>query len=265
MGRRWHRGQATAMTTTRARRGAPDPRRTGRVAAVVAILVLGWLLVFRLPWHVPVRTDVQADSALFGFSNAAAILGLAATLFGLLVVRRVGPPSVADTNARRPLVSPPDRRTRGEWIALAACSTVAAAVVLGWWATLPNAYFGESTYFLTRLDMLALGLRPYRDFDYGYGPALLDVPWLAHRLSGGRLGADTAFIASVAAQHVLGILAASAILARVCPAPEMSSSSPSTVSSAVCRMSCGRTSCPFTSQVPLTSPKSWNTVLIVSR
>ena len=49
--------------------------------------------------------------------------------------------------------------------------------------------------------------------------------------------------------------------ARVWPAPEMSSSSPSMVSSAVVVMSCGRTSWPSTSQVPLTSAKSWNTRL----
>ncbi|CKR74680.1 Uncharacterised protein [Mycobacterium tuberculosis] len=58
--------------------------------------------------------------------------------------------------------------------------------------------------------------------------------------------------------------------ASVWPEPEMSSSSPSTVSRAVPWMSCGRTrstlpSGDLTSQVPLTRSNSWNTVRMVSR
>ncbi|CFT97686.1 Uncharacterised protein [Bordetella pertussis] len=57
----------------------------------------------------------------------------------------------------------------------------------------------------------------------------------------------------------------SLMAARVWPWPEISSSSPSTVSSDVLRMSAGRTSCPSISQVPPGSRNSWNTVRIVSR
>lgn len=196
------------------------PRGASRAwpAARAAILALGAGLVFALPWGVPVRADVVADSAVFGFSNAAATLGLAATLLALTVAARLEPPRAA--HARRAgLVRSPARRGAGERLVILACAGAGAGLVWGWWRAIPQSWFGESAYFLTRLDMLALGLRPYRDFDYGYGPALLELPWLAHRLSGGRLGADTAFVASVAAQHALGVFAAAALLARVCPAP----------------------------------------------
>ena len=189
-----------------------------RGATVAAILAAGAWGMFVLPWRVPVRADLVSDSAVFGFHNATAILALAATLGALLAAEWW---FARGTTGAAPWVSvgSPTPRTPAERMAIALAAVAGVIVVGGWWAFIPQSYFGESAYFLTRLDMLSLGWRPYRDFDYGYGPALLLVPWGAHRLSGGLLPLDTAYVVSVAAHHVLGVLAVAALVARTAATP----------------------------------------------
>lgn len=198
---------------------APDAPAGLRAAwPTPAILVLGAALVFWLPWRVPVRTGIESDSSAFGFSNRAAIAGVGLTLLALLLTRLAEPDPVPWL---RGLIRPPARATTVERAGLLAAIAAAAAVIWGWWGFLPHAYVGEVTYFLTRLDMMTLGFRPYRDFDYGYGPALLLVPAALHRGSGGLVAIDAAYVFTVIAHEALGLMAAAAILRRLAADPRI--------------------------------------------
>jgi hypothetical protein len=179
-----------------------------------AALIVGAVLVFWLPWRVPVRGGIESDSSFFGFSNGAALAGLALTLFALLAIRLATPGGAALLAG---LVGPGRPATTAERGALVVGILVTTLVIGGWWSLLPSAFFGESTYFLTRLDMLQYGLHPYRDFDFGYGPALLLVPAALHWGSGRLLAMDTAYVVTVIAHSALGLMAASAILRRLSP------------------------------------------------
>jgi hypothetical protein len=80
---------------------------------------------------------------------------------------------------------------------------------------LPYGFFGETAYFLTRLDMMNLGFRPFRDFEFGYGPAMLWIPWALSRVTGGFLAIDTAYILTVGLFFFLGIFALRLITMRL--------------------------------------------------
>ena len=65
-------------------RPSPGERRAGApwtaTAISSAIIVAGAWFVFVLPWRIPVPTGIESVSAVVGFSNRAALVGLAATL-----------------------------------------------------------------------------------------------------------------------------------------------------------------------------------------
>lgn len=189
--------------------GRPPRARRWLTAAALAA---GAALVFWLPWRVPVRTGIESDSSFFGFSNGTALAGVALTLLALLAIRLATP---GGATLLAGLVGPPRLATPAERGTLVAGIVVTAVVIGGWWCLLPYAFFGEATYFLTRLDLLQYGLHPYRDFDFGYGPALLLVPAALHWGSGRVLAMDTAYVFTVVAHSALGLMAASAILRRL--------------------------------------------------
>lgn len=186
----------------------------GERAAVATIIAAGACLAFRLPWHVPVRTAILSDSAVVGFNNGAATLAVGATLMALLGTR-LAFARPGDRSECGPLLEAPAPTGHAERIVLPICIAISVMVVVGWWRFIPSSYFGEAAYFLPRLDMMMLGLRPYRDFDYGYGPGLLLFPAALHRCSGGSVPIDTAYIATVAGHHAVGLAMAAALLRRL--------------------------------------------------
>lgn len=214
MTRSFPNNDAQPLPRSRAGRGAPPWSTT---AIAIAILVAGAWLVFVLPWRMPVPSGIESVSAVAGFSNRAALAGVAATLMALLVTRVVGAPRPP----AGPLLDQPARGTGAERATLAVCGVCSAAVIGGWWWWMPSSYFGESAYFLTRLDMMTLGLGPYRDFDYGYGPALLVVPMALHRMTAGFIPLDTAYVATVMAHAALGLLATAAMLRHLAADPRV--------------------------------------------
>jgi len=56
-------------------------------------------------------------------------------------------------------------------------------LILTWLCLLSYNYYGEALYFLRRLDLMILGLKPHRDFAFVYGPGLIYPPYFAY-LSG---------------------------------------------------------------------------------
>ncbi|MFZ0615801.1 MAG: hypothetical protein WAN16_05055 [Chthoniobacterales bacterium] len=184
-------------------------------AFLVVLLPISCFLIFILPWHMPVKGPIDSQSYVFGFSNATSHLGLALTL-GALFLARLFIPSLnsSDRLLFRGLFISPARRSKGLLITLLAGITFTFFIVGGWWQLLPFGFFGESTYFLTRLDMMTMGRIPFRDFDYGYGPAMLWIPFLLSKVSLGLIKIDTAYILTVLLFFALGLLAMESILRR---------------------------------------------------
>lgn len=184
-------------------------------AFLAVLLPISFFLIFILPWHMPVKGPIDSQSYVFGFSNATAHLGLALTLGALFLARLFTPPlNSSDRLLFRGLLISPARRSKGLLITLLACITLTLFIVGGWWHLLPFGFFGESAYFLTRLDMMTMGRIPFRDFDYGYGPAMLWIPFLLSKASLGLIKIDTAYILTVLLFFALGLLAMESILRR---------------------------------------------------
>ena len=173
------------------------------------ITVLALLFLFVLPWHVGGIQPVKGESYVFGFNNKVGILGFGVCLAGLTVLRAwfFKPPSIRPLGwlSDKPYLIPFFREAKVEYMILAACS---AAMVIGnlWWnKVLVIPYWGgELSYFLGRIDLVALGYKPYQDFQYNYGPALLYAPLWLSRATFGHLGIEDAYAWCVAISFVLG-------------------------------------------------------------
>ncbi|PWU21231.1 MAG: hypothetical protein C5B50_02270 [Verrucomicrobia bacterium] len=143
-------------------------------------LFLGALALgtFVLPWHWPISHRTLSLSHIYGFNNFVAWLWVGLMLVLLtaygLVFGKGGQPSRLQSGLWEIL---PDggkigvnKRLRAACCAMAVLTLV---VVTGWFAYLPNAYFGEAALFISRIEAMLLGLQPYRDFDFNFGPAML--------------------------------------------------------------------------------------------
>ena len=125
-------------------------------------------VVFLVPYFVPVGESI-ALSYVVGFSNRAAVglFVLGAVAFAVLSRGELGDASDAD----KPLAV---------WHLVAG-----EAVILGL-GLLRIGYkggpFGEALYNINRVELLASGLRPFRDFEYPYGPLQLYGPLAIARL-----------------------------------------------------------------------------------
>ena len=147
---------------------------------LVPLLLLLPAVLFIFPFFIPVA-PAFSESYLFGFSNRAALL-LFLALFALLAAlthRGLLPRNTfdaalpADADAARL----PSRRTL--YLALAIATLLSLLLFL---LVRPANGASESIYFLDRIGLLNQGLRPYRGFEFAYGPLQLYLPWLAARL-----------------------------------------------------------------------------------
>ena len=156
------------------------PRRRQLSASAASLILAGGLAaIFLIPYAVPVA-PAKAESYLFGYSNRTAELLLVALAAGtaLLVHQRwiVLPTSLgAEDSAaegRLPLLQP-SVAALGAMLGL----TAVLSGVIFWLVHAAHGY-GESVYFLDRIGLLAQGQRPYREFEFAYGPLTLYGPWL---------------------------------------------------------------------------------------
>ena len=141
--------------------------------SIVAALFLLLAAVFSLPYLVPVTPSVSL-SYLVGYNNRAAFLlfSLGSVVFAVLCRKRFAESISAD----QPLGLP--SLLLALFVAIACCA----------YRLLPAARHqigGEAAYTLNRIQMLLQGLRPYRDFEFAYGPAHLYIPVLFMRLTRG--------------------------------------------------------------------------------
>ena len=178
----------------------------------ILLSILAGLLLFILPWHVGGLHPVKGESYAFGFNNRAGVLGLGVCLAFLTILKTwflksVSPVASLNWLSNGDRLFPSFEKAKWEYVILTACSTVMFFSNLWWDGILVMPYWGgENAYFLGRIDLLALGYRPYHDFQYNYGPALLYVPLWLSRLSFGHLGIEGAYAWCVAVSFVLGFV-----------------------------------------------------------
>lgn len=162
--------------------------RLSRWVIPSALIGLAGLCVLVVPWWIPVTTPTYSGSYTYGFNNAFAWISLA-VIIALLAWWRLAGSSAAE-NAKTEttlanLLAPDPHPPVSRDLASACAGFVAIVLVLiAWWFWfLPYAYFGESQYFLPRIDLMLLGQQPYRDFQFSYGPTLLLLPYGIYQLT----------------------------------------------------------------------------------
>lgn len=187
----------------------PPPAACG--IAITAALFVAVIGVFVAPWHTGEMPPVSGEAYAFGFHNRTAVISLIAAIgvlcVGGLLVEGVRKRSelVFDWFAVAPLAK--DVSLAERLVLVAGC--VAMANWISWWdGMLVVPYWGEADYFLSRIDLVAMGHRPYVDFQYNYGPLLLDLPLLLDGLSQGGLGIENAYAWTVVGMTVAGFCAA---------------------------------------------------------
>ena len=191
---------------------APDsvsPPTAKKAWVWVAIgLAVAFLGVFVLPWTVPFPSPVKGESYSYGFYNPVGVLALYAALVPVLIglLRGGEKPVALSWFVPSPVIFPPWRQGAFEYFVLAVSTVVIGAVVIAWNAYLVNPYWGEAPYFLSNIDLVRLGYRPYTDFSFSYGPAFLYAPIAIDRLSGGSLGIENAYADCIVLAYALGFL-----------------------------------------------------------
>jgi hypothetical protein len=168
------------------------------------ILVIG---VFVLPWHVPQTFPVSGESYSLGYSNKIAVfsicLSMACAFLGILKNPFENEPLNWFYYKEDSFMSL-FRASRIEYIILGSFSIIVTFFILIWNQILINPYWGESGYFLSRIDLVCLGFRPYKDFLYNYGPLLLYLPIWLDRLFLGILGIENAYAIIFAFGYIVG-------------------------------------------------------------
>ena len=156
-----------SSTPTPTQLGTPSHRISifeGMIWAGFAAIALA--IVFLVPRAMPVAPTVS-DSYLFGYNNRAGVAILLAAL------------SIAGYFSSRLGIrfKQPKQMERISSIAIAKWMAI-YGVLCGvmYWLTRGFLGMGESDYFIERTAMAARGLRPYRDFEFGYGAGLVYGP-----------------------------------------------------------------------------------------
>jgi len=165
--------------------------------------------MFFVPWYFPRTEPVLGESYALGFNNRLAVVGLCAVIIAAAVAR-IRAPGATD-ESRETLAWFADdgwaaarHASRLQYVLLGGFCLLMTQFILWWDRMLVIPYWGEADYFLSRIDLVALGHRPYDDFHYLYGPLQLYAPlWLDRALSGAP-GIETAYASTVAVQTVLG-------------------------------------------------------------
>ena len=172
----------------------------------IAVAVFG---VFLLPWHVPLPGPVIGEAYAMGYNNRVAVIAVCVALafFFLGLLRKRPAHDALGWIEESPDFFPPVSAARAEYAVLAAFSLLAVVAVLVWNQILVDPYWGESGYFLSRIDFVCLGFKPYKDFLYNYGPLPLYLPVWIDRLSFGLMGIENAYALVVALGFVAGFAA----------------------------------------------------------
>jgi hypothetical protein len=150
--------------------GGSFPALHSRSSLAIALVFL-FAAVFFLPYLVPVAPSVSL-AYLVGYSNhtALVIFVVGSVLFGLLCRNRFA----ENVSADEPL---------GLTSLIVALVIASAACFFRLFPLTKHHVGTEASYALNRVQMLVQGLRPYRDFEFAYGPAHLYIPDLIARVN----------------------------------------------------------------------------------
>lgn len=180
---------------------------------IVSLMAFGMVFcaVFIVPWFFPRSDPVAGESYALGFNNRLAVLGLILVICCMATFRALSPSASSQATATLNWFSKDSTHaiktaSKIEYAMLGVFSVLIAQVILWWDSVLVVPYWGEADYFLTRIDLVALGYRPYLDFHHNYGPLMLYGPLLLDWASGGSLGVESAYAWTVVAWTVLGVV-----------------------------------------------------------
>ena len=159
-------------------------------------------LIFWLPLHVPMAYS-GSISYMLGFNNRAA-------LYALLLVLAVGGFALSGHRLDLPFTSSQAPTGPSRRAVLIALGIVLAGCLLLTLIASPMWGMDESPYLIGRVRQVLAGARPYVDFEFIYGPALLYLPaWTARLL---RLGAGPAYFIVWTAEWLVGTLMAALVV-----------------------------------------------------
>jgi hypothetical protein len=148
-------------------------RPNGTVPRLFPVYVLGSLiLIFQLPYLVPL-VPAASDSYLFGYNNR---VGIAL----LLILATIGVVWTRGLHLGLP-VARGSRQVSRRALAFSLVAVLIGCAAMFFIAGRLGG-FGESSYEIDRIWLTSIGKRPYFDFEWPFGAALLYGPLAIHRL-----------------------------------------------------------------------------------
>ena len=185
--------------------------RKGARPALGAILLFAALGIFVAPWYAPTSQPSSSLSYEFGFNNSVSI-GVTGLTLGLLFLYMLvywrGPQRTTMQQAVASafgLKNDNDDNPGYFWSVLAAIVGSCFFVSAVYWYT-PYARFGEMGYLFPRTVLLQLNQKPYSDFPFPYGPAMLYLPSTIYKLTDGVLSLEQSYLAALLLEWALGII-----------------------------------------------------------
>ncbi|WP_420240105.1 hypothetical protein ACOBR2_21070 (plasmid) [Telmatobacter bradus] len=143
---------------------APTKRGTKMIFWLYILFAL--VAVFYLPTLFPGK-QVEADSYIFGYNNHIGfLLFVVFTFIGAFWSQvfhwNLSPPASSNKVSPKTL-----------WICLGGVCIICFFIYI---LTSRLSGYGESTYFINRIELTAKGMRPYLDFEFAYGPLFIYIP-----------------------------------------------------------------------------------------
>lgn len=177
----------------------------------VLLFAAGCACVFWLPWLFPPQVPVKSESYAMGFNNQVAIRSLMVLILlaALILIARGGKwcsGTVLEWIDDASRLFPSFQKARFGYLVLLAISLVESWLILWWNGVLVSPYWSESGYFLSRIDLVALGFTPYVDFQHLYGPVMLYGPLWIDRLTFGYFGIEGAYALAIVFCYLTGNL-----------------------------------------------------------
>jgi hypothetical protein len=198
-------------------------------AGRIAIYTLTALGVFWLPFHVPLFSKAYSTALIFHFNNQVAFLslmtGLAlATLWSWREPR--SEPQRSEPQIETPASSGPNERLPlwplGVAWAVSSIELTLVCMVSGW---VP---MDSAGYFIDRLFCLQGGLKPYRDFEFAYGPLIIYIPDTIRRLTG--LSVEASYLVALWMFAWTGFAVLWWVIRQVCDGQSESRTTPAGIS-----------------------------------
>lgn len=139
--------------------------------------VIVFLSVFLLPFYIPRKIPAVSPSYDYGFNNTIAVIALCLSLFiGTIAFYKPFCKKVQFLQIGGLFTKKNDAGLSIKFVLI--ILFVHFFAILGLYLLNANYGYGEGNYFLVRIDRLALGQKPYKDFEYAYGLLMIYLPKL---------------------------------------------------------------------------------------